>query len=502
MQRAIDKLARTHYDLLVIGGGINGAAIANMAAHNGLRCALLEKKDFASGTSGRSTKLIHGGLRYLENCEFGLVRESLRERHTQLTSAPHLVKPLGFLIPVYATDQRPLWMMRFGVSLYDFLSGRYLVKKHRSFSVEAIVENVPLIKKQGLVGGVVYYDAQMDDARLCLENVLSAAHEGADVANYAEALSFIEEKSRVVGVEARDIVSGSTFRVRAKKIVCAAGPWTNMFLMKEKIPPDQRVRTTKGIHIVYRGQVSKFALLIPTYKDKRIFFVIPWKGNSLIGTTDTDYSGDPDAVAVDTQDVDYLFNEARRVFPEAVFTKGNIIMTFAGLRPLVYRKGHPSRVSRNHIIAESASGVFYVMGGKYTTYRKIAEDCLRRVMKRNARHLRAECPLYGSAAIEDGVTQRANASGVGQGTLHYLREFYGTRFTDVLSLIEKDRSLAAPICSCSPALRAQLVYSIDAEMARTQEDIVVRRLSLVYHDCKEGACIKEVNGVLSGYKTK
>ena len=346
MERDIKRFSNQTYDLLVIGGGINGAAIAHLAAKRGMKVALLEKGDFASGTSSKSTKLIHGGIRYLENMEVDLVYESLRERHIQLRVAPHLVKPLPFVIPVYQGDKRPLWMMQLGVFLYDLLAGRYRVKPWRKLSRQEVIRLEPGIEPKGLKGGVLYYDAQMDDARLCLENVLMAAQYGAHVANYVKVVSFVKENGRVAGVRAHDMLGIKELEVRAKRVICAAGPWTNELLRLDLPEAKKKVRTTKGIHIVYKGEISKHAVLIGSQSDRRIFFVIPWMGNSLIGTTDTDYIASPDAVKVEKEDIDYLVRESKRVFPALDFTPSNILATFAGLRPLIRKSGSPRKVSR------------------------------------------------------------------------------------------------------------------------------------------------------------
>lgn len=385
MLRNIEKLSADEYDLLVIGGGINGAGIANIAARHGVKVCLLEKNDFASGTSGRSTKLIHGGLRYLENLEFGLVRESLKERYIQLKAAPHLVKPLRFVIPVYKKDKRPLWLMHLGVSLYDRLAGKYVIQPHSKLSAQDILREEPLLKKEGLLGGLSYFDAQMDDERLCLENVLCAKQNGADAQNYTQAISFIKENGKVKGVEAVNKLTGKIIKARARQVVCAVGPWSNILLKVDDPQAKDMIRLTKGAHIVYSKQLSHSALLIPSDRDSRVFFVIPWQGHSLIGTTDTDYSASPDEVKPDSTDIDYLVEVAKRVFPQEEFSKENIITAFAGLRPLLYKKGVPSAISRRHAIFKTASGIIFVLGGKYTTYRKIAYDCLCRFMKINPR---------------------------------------------------------------------------------------------------------------------
>jgi len=497
MKRDINKFTQGPYDLLVIGGGINGAAVANMAALNGLRVSLLEKGDFASGTSSKSTKLLHGGLRYLENFEFDLVKESLKERFIQLKSAPHLAKRLSFIIPVYKGDQRPLWMMKFGVQLYDFLSGKYKIEKHRVLTAEEVSSNIPGIEKENLLGGILYFDAQMDDARLCLENVLSAVSQGADVANYVEVKFLIKEMGKTIGVEAFDFLNNQRFQVLAKKIVCAVGPWTNLFIQKERSQAPQKVRTTKGVHIVYKDQFCKHAVFTQTKKGGRMFFIIPWKGHSLIGTTDTDFDGNPDDVKVEQQDIDYLANEAKRIFPWMEFNENNVITTFAGLRPLVFNENSPSRISRKHKIEQSYSGVNYIMGGKYTTYRKIAEDYLRLIVKKKLVETQDQYPLYGGGKIKDDVQQVAQQFGVHSEVVQSLMDMYGTRYMDVLALCERDDDLKESICTCTNTIKAQVVYSIETELAVKEEDIITRRLGLEYQDCETKQCRHVVQEILS-----
>jgi len=496
MKRDIQKFTQCQYDVLVIGGGINGAAIAHTAALNGLKTALLEKGDFASGTSSKSTKLIHGGLRYLENLEFDLVRESLKERFVQLNSAPHLVHPLKFVIPVYKTDKRPLWMVRLGVWFYDFLSRKYMIEKHQLLNAEEVYRLLPGIERKGLIGGVTYSDAQMNDARLCLENILSADEKGADIANNVEVRTLIQENGKVVGAKVLDNLNQQQFEVRAKKVVCAVGPWTNPFIRKENSQSPPQIRTTKGVHIVVKGLISHHALLVPAQKGRRVFFIIPWMENSLIGTTDTDYTGLADDVSVKQEDIDYLVNETRRVLPHVDLNEENIITTFVGLRPLVWEKGSPEKISRKHVIKTSYSGLIYVMGGKYTTYRKIAEDVVSKLTTKTLVDTQKQFPVYGSGVIEE------NASAVGQkyeldsDIVQSLMDFYGSRYGDVLSLIDKNPNLRDPICSCSLVIRAQIVYAVETEMANTEEDIIERRLMLQFTDCQNGECRKVIKELL------
>lgn len=505
MFRDISRFANKEYDLLVIGGGINGAAVANIASGAGMSVALIEKGDFASGTSSKSTKLIHGGIRYLENFEFDLVAESLHERFVAIQSTPYLVKPLPFVIPVYSGDRRPLWMMKLGVYLYDRLSGRYKIGQHQTLTKEQIIQMAPGIKQERLAGGVLYYDAQMDDARLCLENILSADQKRAHIINYAEVISFMKESGRAVGVRVKDLLGVHAVSIRAKRIVSTVGPWTNAFLKLDNEKNTPLVRTTKGIHLVYRGQISDLpagrqaALLLTAENERRIFFVIPWKGNSLIGTTDTDFKDSPDRVSVEDADIDYLLKEAKRFFPALNFRRENIIATFAGLRPLVAQPGNPSKVSRKHVIHETSSGVIFVMGGKYTTYRKIAQDCLSYVLKGKARFSGDEYPLFGSGRIEEPVAMIAGQFGVSKETVEYLRGIYGTKYTDVLSFIKVNEQSRKPLCTCSPAIEAQVFYAIKNEMAVTPDDVIWRRLSLGYNDCATRQCQARVKQIFTEF---
>lgn len=489
MERNLERFTKKKYDLLVIGGGINGAGIAHLAQDHGLKVALIEKGDFASGTSSKSTKLIHGGIRYLENFDFGLVIESLKERIIQLKVAPHLVKPLKFIIPVYKNDKRPLWMMKLGVFLYDCLAGKNSIGGHSRLSVDMILKLIPGIRREGLEGGILYYDAQMDDARLCLENILSARENGADVINYVEALSFLKEGEKVTGVLAKDTLGGSSFEIRAEKVICAVGPWSNLLLRKDYPDAQKIIRMTKGVHIVYEGRLSEHALLLPSDRDGRIFFVIPWMGHSLIGSTDTNYIKAPDALRVLDKDIQYLAESIKRVFPALDFSSKKIIASFAGLRALLRKGGSPSKVTRSHAIIKTKSGLTFVIGGKYTTYRRIAEDTLRKVFK-----LKVKKPfhLYGGGRIDADKDDLAKKYNIDPDVVTFLMDKYGTRYQDILNLIVKDKSLARKICDCSPIIAAQLVYSVQNEMAIKPEDIIQRRLSIQFLSCNTRECHSRV----------
>lgn len=478
MRRDLEKLKRQTFDLLVIGGGINGAAIAHLSTLRGLKTALIEKKDFASGTSSKSSKLIHGGIRYLENFQFKLVREALRERYFHVKKVPHLVQPLPFVIPVYEGDRRPLWLMKLGVFLYDLLAGTRRTGSHQTMSPEALIKMEPGLRREGLLGGVLYYDAIMDDARLCLENVLSADQKGAACANYLEVTAFLKENGRVAGVQVQDVLAqpgqAQRFEIRAKRVVCCAGAWTNGLLTLDDPQAEPRIRPTKGVHLITHKKISNNALLIPAKRDNRIFFVIPWKGGTMIGTTDTDFNGSPDRVEADNSDIDYLLTEAGRVFPEAGLSREVVDVTFAGLRPLLKQGGAASSVSREHEITETPSGLLFVTGGKYTTYRAVAEDFVSRLISGpNIEN------LFGSGVLESSETLAARFS-VSPGTAQYLLEKYGARAVDVLALVKKDPALGKQITAAHPAIFAQIAYSQEVEMAQTVEDVLARRLTLAY----------------------
>ena len=498
MIRDTSRLSNSKFDLIVVGGGINGAAIANLAAASGASVALLEKGDFASGTSSKSTKLLHGGIRYLENFEFDLVHEALRERFIQWQAAPYLVKPMPFVIPVYKNDARPLWMMKLGVWLYDLLSGKYRIGHHRFLSIADIASLAPGINTDGLVGGVEYYDAQMDDARLCLENVLMADLQGGAVANYVEVKDFIKDNNqRAIGVKAQDRLSGHLMDIFASKIIVTAGPWSDDLIEKDVPHSVKRLRPTKGVHIVYRGAISEHAFLLQSRQDRRVFFVIPFKGNSLIGTTDTDYNQGPDRVQVEESDIQYLLQEAGRVFPNINFDTSKIITTFAGLRPLVADKGDPSRISRKHAIESNFSGIYFVMGGKYTTYRAIAEEAIIKALP----HLASKMPyggqyaLYGSGGSNEELKILSQRFEVPIELIRYLQGIYGSRFGDVLDIAQGNKKFKEQICSCSPAIAAQVVYAQEVEMAQTVEDVMDRRLGLAYLDCPTQNCCRMIDGM-------
>jgi glycerol-3-phosphate dehydrogenase len=325
---------------------------------------------------------------------------------------------------------------------------------------------------------------------------------GALAANYVEVEDFIKDNNqRATGVKAHDRLTGKRMDIFASKIIVTAGPWSDELIEKDTPHSVKRLRPTKGVHIVYRGEISPSAFLLQSRQDKRIFFVIPFKGNSLIGTTDTDYHESPDGVQVQEADIQYLLQEAGRVFPNISFDSSKIITTFAGLRPLVADKGHPSRISRRHAIECNTSGITFVMGGKYTTYRAIAEKAVAKAFP----HLVSKMPyggqfaLYGSGGGNEELKILSQRFEVPLDLIRYLQGIYGSRFGDVLNITQNDARLKEKICTCSPAIAAQIIYARDVEMAQNADDVIDRRLGLAYLDCPTGICRRAIEKILKNH---
>lgn len=343
----------------------------------GLRVALVEQADFGSGTSSRSSKLVHGGVRYLERLDFKLVLEASLERRILLRIAPGLVKPLPFILPVYAGDRHGVRMIQLGMLLYDAL-GLFRNERHRMLSAQEAVRLEPSLRTAGLRGAALYYDAQMDDARLCLANVMSAVAHGAVAANYLPVTSLSHEAGRVVGAEVCDELTGECFEVRARRVINTTGPWLDGVCALDQSQP-AKVRLSKGTHIVVPALTKSHAITVQS-SDERVIFVIPWHGSSLVGTTDSDYSGPPEDVRPDGDEVAFLLSEVRRIIPGHTMTPGNVLASFAGLRALVRDEAEGSgAVSRKDHIYESPSGLISLAGGKFTTYRLMAKRLIDRI---------------------------------------------------------------------------------------------------------------------------
>ncbi len=373
----IQRMSTEEFDLAIIGGGINGAGIARDAASRGLRVALVEANDFASGTSSRSSKLIHGGVRYLENFEFGLVFEALAERALLFKMAPHLVHPLRFLIPVYKNSRVGLWKMRLGMWLYDLLALFETPQMHESLDAKEVYDRVPGIEMRGLVGGVEYSDAYTDDDRLVIETLRDAHRLGAVTANYTKVIKANKDGDALRELVVQDQLSGETFQIRAKQFVSGVGPWTDIF--GKKMDEDWKclMRPTKGVHLVFSKKRIPIKKAVVMAVEKRIIFVIPRQEMVIVGTTDTDFHEDPAKVSTAIDDVDYILGALRTYFPSLEITHSDIISSYAGVRPLVHDGSESEgKTSREHSIFSHGPNLSFVVGGKYTTYRLIAEQAV------------------------------------------------------------------------------------------------------------------------------
>ncbi len=499
-------LTTGRFDALIIGGGITGAGIARDLALRGAVVALVEQDDFASGTSSRSTKLIHGGLRYLERFDLRLVFESCRERHTLQRIAPHLVRPLPLMIPLYRGAHPSRSLVHAGMLLYDLLALGRNTRPHRMLSADEARRRQPLLDPKGLTGAALYWDCRMDDARLCLENVIAAREAGAVTVNYARVTALLRRGVRIDGAVVEDRETGESVEVAAQVVVNASGPWLDRVgaLTGDWVP---RLRPTRGSHLlVPRLAGGGEALYLSTDRDDRMFFVIPWGELSLIGTTDLDDGNPPEEVAITTGEVDYLLGEAARHFPGTRLCGGDVVSSFAGIRPLLAgRPGQASAVSREHALFESPGGLISIGGGKYTTYRSMAVEVADRVMARLGRPrgtvLTDRLPLPGGAVgWEDSANQPASAvrSGLDAAALRRLVDRYGARTGQLLELLEHDPELAAPVATTLPLLQVEVAYAADFEMARTPEDVLRRRAPQALLPGHGLAAVEAVAALLGG----
>ncbi|HVM62351.1 MAG TPA: glycerol-3-phosphate dehydrogenase/oxidase [Verrucomicrobiae bacterium] len=376
MDRDLLTLSGQYFDLLVIGGGIFGAAVARDAALRGLRVALIDKSDFASGTSSRSSKLIHGGFRYLQQHNFRLVFEACHERHILQQTAPHIVRPLPFLFPIYRGGKISLSKLRLGMTLYDWLAFRRNVAPHRTLSAERALMSEPSLSREGLRGAVAFHDCQDDDARLCVDQILHATELGASCINYCKLTGFVCREDRIVAARVWDEVGSCTFEISARAFINAAGPWVDQ--VNALTPFDTgaaRVSPAKGVHLIVPRLTRQHAVAFEARSDHRILFVIPWGDYSLVGTTDTNFNGDPDYARAEQADIDYLLTEARARFPGAALSESDIVATTVGIRSVVASAvSSPSARSREHRIVRTGRNLLSIIGGKYTTHRIIAQQ--------------------------------------------------------------------------------------------------------------------------------
>ncbi|MBW7930924.1 MAG: glycerol-3-phosphate dehydrogenase [Gammaproteobacteria bacterium] len=477
------------FDVIVIGGGINGAGIARDAALRGMRVCLLEQDDLCHATSRWCSRLIHGGLRYLEFGELGLVRESLHERETLLRTAPHLVHPLPLLIPLFAGARRGRLTVRAGMWLYDLLSAGKSLPRHRMLDAAGARAAMPGLAGDGLRGAARYHDAQVVfPERLVLENLLAAAQAGADIRLHARVERVLVADGRVGGVVVRDH-QGSSDTVSAPLVVNAAGPWVDQLLETLDEPPRRHfIGGAKGTHIVVDRLpgLGDSACYAEAAADGRPFFIIPWNGMTLVGTTDIAFSGDPATVASDPAEIDYLLAEAGRLFPQADWSRQAVHYSYVGVRPLPAASGRDqAAITRRHSVRHhrrEALGLYSVIGGKLTTYRSLAEEVVDRLARRLGREL-ARCSTAGSplpGATHDPLPLAADLSlrcGLDPAIATRLVGLYGGRAAGIGELVMHERGLATPLGN-SGAIAAELVFAFEAEMAGSLADCLMRRTML------------------------
>ena len=499
----LDRLAAERFDVLVIGGGVTGAGAALDAASRGLRVALVESHDLASGTSSRSSKLIHGGLRYLEQFDFRLVYEALRERDLLVSKiAPHLVRPVSFLYPLQKkVVERPY--VGAGLALYDAMEGtRRPVPRHRHLSARGARKRAPALSPRRLAGGMLYYDAQVDDARYTLTVARTAAAHGAVIATRASAVGLLRAPhgERVTGARVRDEETGRLLEVSAEAVVVCAGVWTDLVYELAGVRAAYRVRMSKGVHIVVpRAAVdADTGMILRT--EKSVLFFIPWGQHWIVGTTDTDFSGDRAEPTPAAEDIEYILAAANRVLARPL-TRADVIAVYAGLRPLVDPNGGDdakptTKVSREHVVDAPVPGLASVAGGKFTTYRLMARDVVDAAVAGLGREVPAsvtdQVPLLGAdglAAVRAGAGRLAEDYKVPRAAVEHLLGRYGTLATEVLDLIRANPELARPLADGHPYLRAEVAYAVTHEDALHVEDVLMRRTRLFIESADSGASV-------------
>jgi glycerol-3-phosphate dehydrogenase len=517
----LSLLSENQFDVLVIGGGITGAGVALDAAARGYRVALVEKADFASGTSSKSTKLVHGGIRYLPNFDIDLVHEALVERGLLLQNAPFLVTPIGFVLPIYKGERHPVGMpfttpggiglsavLNLGLWMYDRLAGKRNIRKHRRLSRKEVLELAPPLVQKGLQEGFIYYDAQTNDARLTLTLLRTAAHHGAVIANYVEVTSFLLEQGKVSGAYVHDHLDGQEFTIRARHVVNATGVFSEGVERLTGVEPQVRIEPSKGVHLVLSRadlKLGEDAIVLPETEDGRILFLVPWQSRAIFGTTDT-RADDLDHPVPAQQDIAYLLKYLNRYLAINLSAE-DIISTYAGYRPLVKphaSKASTAKLSRSHVVLQNASGLVSIVGGKLTTYRRMAQDTVDVLSRRDGRkpiHLTQDLPLQGGmnwASVQPTLERRGETLGIPSPILKHLGRSYGSEANELLNLIEHDSSLATQLIADLPYIRAEVIYACRYEMAMKPADILARRTAIILEDRQGGLGIVDEVAALMG----
>ncbi|CAB5031355.1 unannotated protein [freshwater metagenome] len=486
---ALKSLATNTFDVLVIGGGVTGVGAALDAASRGLKVALVEASDLASGTSSRSSKLIHGGLRYLEQYDFKLVREALHERELMVSSlAPHLVKPLAFLYPLHEKVRERTYVGA-GLALYDALRGfQRALPGHKHISQKKILEIAPSLRPDLVTGAIKYFDAQVDDARHTMMIARTAVRHGAVVATNVRVESLVREGKRVLGVKARDTESGKLITIKATATVMCAGIWSDQLHDSFGLKAGYNVTMSKGVHIVLPKKAiqSREGIILKTAKS--VLFLIPWSNKWIVGTTDTPYTADPSKPLAEREDIEYIINEANKVLKPKLKIE-DVIGVYAGLRPLVANKKDSSttKLSREHTVDRSAPGFVSIAGGKYTTYRVMGKDVidlagieLRRIIPESVTEKLPIVGADGYYALIQQAERIAEESGLSSESVIHLLNRYGSLISEVLQIIEMDPKLAKPLAKDLPYLKAEIYYAASHEGARSVDDVISRRTRLAF----------------------
>ncbi len=492
---AIQSLASDEFDVLVIGGGVTGAGAVLDAASRGLKVALVEARDLASGTSSRSSKLIHGGLRYLEQYDFKLVREALHERELMVSSlSPHLVKPVGFLYPLHEKLKDRTYVGA-GLALYDVLRGfQRALPWHKHMSAKKIAEIAPSLRQDIVTGAVKYYDAQVDDARHTMTIIRTALRHGATIATRVEVDQLIKDGKKVVGATVTDTVTGKKIKVSSKTVVMCAGIWSDEMHERFGLKAGYGVTMSKGVHIVVPGSAIKSNTGIILKTAVSVLFLIPWGDKWIVGTTDTPYDGDRAHPYATTEDVQYILDQANKVL-EPQLKREEIIGVYAGLRPLVANtKGSATtKLSREHTTDRSAPGFVSIAGGKYTTYRVMGKDAIDMAVTDLRRIVNSSCteklPLVGADgyyALVQQSAQIATQYGLEEKAVTHLLNRYGSLISEVLELIVEDKKLAKPLAEGLPYLKAEIVYAASHEGAMSVDDVISRRTRLAFEAPQAG----------------
>ena len=505
-----ERVGAERFDLIVIGGGIIGAGAARDAALRGLKVAVVEAVDLASGTSSRSSKLVHGGLRYLEQFEFGLVFESVSERQVLQSIAPHLVHPLGFLFPIFDHSPVSLTKLRLGLIVYDGMSLLRSPKVHRYLNPKRMAAQAPELNRDGLQGGPLYYDCMTDDARLTLESGLDAERAGAAILTHARVVGLTrDDAGRVNGVEVEDHLGPDAgarrVTIQGAAVLNATGPWTDSTRGTEDRPV---LRTTKGVHIVVPSKrlPLEHTVVVLHPVDGRVMFVIPWGTETYIGTTDTDFDGDPRDVAADGEDVRYILEAVDSYFPEVHLSPDDVIATWAGLRPLIRQDGvSESSVSREHKILVDDDGLVTIAGGKLTTYRRMGDEVIGTIVgeMRKAGHVPEDLrvvhtdrePLLGAVGWPEGpnAAQTVRAlvvDAVGErlddDIIDHLVWRYGTRAVELGRYAVADQARLQRLVDGRPEIMALVDWAVEQEVACTVSDVMTRRTQLFFRDVDQG----------------